>query len=72
MSPSQCTFICLTVPTLAQSSFFPGSDLHTEVNGNTAFSLAGAVSSTDRDYCSCYTVNLDKLAKQCSLLSGWL
>lgn len=67
-----CTFICLIVPALAQSSSFPGSELHTEVNGNIAFSLAGAVSSTNRDYCSCYTVNLDKLAKQCSLLSGWL
>lgn len=66
------TFICLTALTLAYNLSFPGSDLHTEVNGNIAFSLAEAITSTDRDYCSCYTANLDKLAKQCSLLSGWL
>lgn len=46
--------------------------LHTEVKGNIAFSLAEAVASTDGDHCSCCTVNLDKLAKQYSLLSRCL
>lgn len=65
------TATCQRVLMLEYKPSFPGTDLHT-VNGNIAFSLAGALTSTDGDYCSCYTVNLDKLAKHCSLLGEML